>query len=81
MPPKSPNAPASSPAEGASESDVADRASWWRYVVTVTGNAAQKDIATAAGLKEGSVRHLVRKMVENGEVEKIGRGEYRLAAR
>ena len=38
-----------------------------------------KDIAAAGGLKEGSVRHLVRKMVEKGEIELDGRGAYRLS--
>jgi transcriptional regulator with XRE-family HTH domain len=30
-------------------------ATWWRYVVTVTGNAAQKDIATATGIDQSSI--------------------------
>jgi transcriptional regulator with XRE-family HTH domain len=34
--------------------DVA-QASWWRYVVTVTGSAAQKDIATATGIDQSSI--------------------------
>jgi transcriptional regulator with XRE-family HTH domain len=29
--------------------------SWWQYVVTVTGNAAQKDIATATGIDQSSI--------------------------
>ncbi len=28
---------------------------WWRYVVTVTGNAPQKDIATATGIDQSSI--------------------------
>jgi transcriptional regulator with XRE-family HTH domain len=28
---------------------------WWRYVVTVTGNAAQKEIATATGIDQSSI--------------------------
>jgi transcriptional regulator with XRE-family HTH domain len=31
------------------------QATWWRYVVTVTGNAAQKDIATATGIDQSSI--------------------------
>lgn len=30
-------------------------ASWWRYVVTVTGDAAQRDIATATGIDQSSI--------------------------
>ncbi|HEV7851343.1 MAG TPA: helix-turn-helix transcriptional regulator [Mycobacterium sp.] len=30
-------------------------APWWRYVVTVTGNAAQKDIAAATGIDQSSI--------------------------
>lgn len=28
---------------------------WWRYVVTVTGNAVQKDIATMTGIDQSSI--------------------------
>jgi transcriptional regulator with XRE-family HTH domain len=28
---------------------------WWRYVVTVAGNAAQKDIAAATGIDQSSI--------------------------
>lgn len=28
---------------------------WWRYVVTVTGNAVQKDIAAATGIDQSSI--------------------------
>jgi transcriptional regulator with XRE-family HTH domain len=28
---------------------------WWRYVVTVTGQAAQKDIAAATGIDQSSI--------------------------
>jgi transcriptional regulator with XRE-family HTH domain len=28
---------------------------WWRYVVTLTGNAAQKDIAAATGIDQSSI--------------------------
>jgi transcriptional regulator with XRE-family HTH domain len=31
------------------------QAAWWRYVVTVTGNAAQKDIAAATGIDQSSI--------------------------
>ena len=30
-------------------------ATWWRYVATVTGNAAQKDIASATGIDQSSI--------------------------
>jgi transcriptional regulator with XRE-family HTH domain len=30
-------------------------ATWWQYVVTVTGNAAQKDIAAATGIDQSSI--------------------------
>lgn len=29
--------------------------SWWRYVVTVTGGAAQKDIAASTGIDQSSI--------------------------
>ncbi|HET6732567.1 helix-turn-helix domain-containing protein [Mycobacterium sp.] len=29
--------------------------SWWQYVVTVTGNAAQKDIAATTGIDQSSI--------------------------
>lgn len=32
-----------------------DATPWWRYVVTVTGNAAQKDIAAATGIDQSSI--------------------------
>jgi transcriptional regulator with XRE-family HTH domain len=31
------------------------QATWWRYVLTVTGNAAQKDIAAATGIDQSSI--------------------------
>jgi transcriptional regulator with XRE-family HTH domain len=34
---------------------VSEEASWWRYVGTVTGNAAQKDIAAATGIDQSSI--------------------------
>jgi hypothetical protein len=37
-----------------------------------------KDIAAAASLKEVNVRKLLGKMVESGEIQKDGRGLYRL---
>jgi len=33
---------------------VAD-AAWWQYVVTVTGNATQKDIAATTGIDQSSI--------------------------
>ena len=31
------------------------QAAWWRYVVTVTGNVAQKEIADATGIDQSSI--------------------------
>jgi transcriptional regulator with XRE-family HTH domain len=31
------------------------QATWWPYVLTVTGNAAQKDIAAATGIDQSSI--------------------------
>jgi transcriptional regulator with XRE-family HTH domain len=31
------------------------QATWWQYVATVTGNAAQKDIAAATGIDQSSI--------------------------
>ncbi|MDT5067650.1 MAG: hypothetical protein QOK02_3805 [Mycobacterium sp.] len=35
--------------------DQMTEATWWRYVGTVTGNATQKDIATATGIDQSSI--------------------------
>lgn len=35
--------------------DRVAEATWWRYVATVTGNAAQKDIASATGIDQSSI--------------------------
>ncbi len=35
--------------------DRVAEATWWRYVATVTGNATQKDIATATGIDQSSI--------------------------
>lgn len=35
--------------------DPVAQATWWRYVVTVTGNATQKDIAAATGIDQSSI--------------------------
>jgi transcriptional regulator with XRE-family HTH domain len=35
--------------------DQGARVSWWQYVVTVTGDAAQKDIAAATGIDQSSI--------------------------
>src|SRR6202158_4080275 len=35
--------------------DRVTQATWWRYVLTVTGNAAQKDIAAATGIDQSSI--------------------------
>ena len=39
----------------AQEPARAVQASWWEYVGTVTGNAAQKDIAAATGIDQSSI--------------------------
>jgi transcriptional regulator with XRE-family HTH domain len=42
----------------AAELPYADRvtqATWWQYVVTVTGNAPQKDVAAATGIDQSSI--------------------------
>jgi transcriptional regulator with XRE-family HTH domain len=46
MPPESQDAP---------DPDLVDQTTWWPYVVTVTGNAAQKDIASATGIDQSSI--------------------------
>jgi len=35
--------------------DPVAEATWWRYVLTVTGNASQKDIAAATGIDQSSI--------------------------
>jgi transcriptional regulator with XRE-family HTH domain len=35
--------------------DPVAQATWWRYVLTVTGNATQKDIAAATGIDQSSI--------------------------
>jgi transcriptional regulator with XRE-family HTH domain len=35
--------------------DLVTQVSWWQYVVTVTGGAAQKDIAAATGIDQSSI--------------------------
>jgi transcriptional regulator with XRE-family HTH domain len=55
MPPKS-QKPLSSTSVGvAPEIDAAAPAAWWHYVATVTGIAAQKDIASATGIDQSSI--------------------------
>lgn len=51
MPPKSPKPV--SPAAGVTADPAI--ATWWRYVVTVTGNATQKDIAVTSGIDQSSI--------------------------
>jgi transcriptional regulator with XRE-family HTH domain len=38
-----------------------EQATWWRYVLTVTGNAAQKDIAAATGIDQSSISRWQRR--------------------
>jgi transcriptional regulator with XRE-family HTH domain len=42
-------------AAGMQYPDRVTQVTWWRYVMTVTGNAAQKDIATATGIDQSSI--------------------------
>jgi len=42
------------------------------------GEAGPKEIAVATSMREGNVRYLVHEMAKAGELEKIGRGLYRL---
>jgi hypothetical protein len=37
---------------------MAEDPAWWRYVVTVTGDASQKDIAAATGIDQSSISAL-----------------------
>ena len=37
------------------EDPAPTQAAWWQYVVTVTGNVAQKDIAAATGIDQSSI--------------------------
>jgi transcriptional regulator with XRE-family HTH domain len=43
------------PVRVAQDAVRAAQATWWRYVLTVTGNAAQKDIAAATGIDQSSI--------------------------
>jgi transcriptional regulator with XRE-family HTH domain len=42
-------------AEKVPYADRVTEVSWWRYVGTVTGNAAQKEIAVATGIDQSSI--------------------------
>ncbi len=58
MPPRSQNPSTSRPTDSASVAptpDVVTPATWWRYVGTVTGHTAQKDIAAATGIDQSSI--------------------------
>jgi transcriptional regulator with XRE-family HTH domain len=35
--------------------DLVTQATWWQYVATITGNAAQKEIAAATGIDQSSI--------------------------
>src|ERR1700730_18796722 len=52
--PKSQETPTAA-AVGMQYPDQVTQVTWWRYVMTVTGNAAQKDIATATGIDQSSI--------------------------
>jgi transcriptional regulator with XRE-family HTH domain len=39
----------------AEETETVSEMTWWRYVVTVTGEATQKDIASATGIDQSSI--------------------------
>jgi transcriptional regulator with XRE-family HTH domain len=53
--PKSPENPETDPIAVVPYPDRVPETTWWRYVVTVTGNAAQKDIAAATGIDQSSI--------------------------
>jgi transcriptional regulator with XRE-family HTH domain len=53
--PKSLEKPATHAAAAMQYPDRVAEATWWRYVMTVTGNAAQKDIAAATGIDQSSI--------------------------
>jgi hypothetical protein len=55
MPPKTPDPSSTRCAGAAPDPELAARATWWRYVVTVTGNAAQKDKASTTGVDQSSI--------------------------
>jgi transcriptional regulator with XRE-family HTH domain len=42
-------------AAGMQYPDGVTQVTWWQYVMTVTGNAAQKDIATASGIDQSNI--------------------------
>jgi transcriptional regulator with XRE-family HTH domain len=53
--PKSHDSPAPAVATVPTPPDPAVEVSWWSYVVTVTGDATQKDIASATGIDQSSI--------------------------
>jgi transcriptional regulator with XRE-family HTH domain len=53
--PKSLEKPTADDAAGVQYSGRVTQVTWWRYVMTVTGNAAQKDIAAATGIDQSSI--------------------------
>jgi transcriptional regulator with XRE-family HTH domain len=53
--PKSSETPTADAAVGMQYPDQVTQVTWWRYVMTVTGNAAQKAIATATGVDQSSI--------------------------
>jgi transcriptional regulator with XRE-family HTH domain len=52
--PKSQETPTAA-AVGVQYPDRVTQVTWWSYVMTVTGNAAQKDIAAATGIDQSSI--------------------------
>jgi transcriptional regulator with XRE-family HTH domain len=53
--PKTLENPSTHAAAGMPYPDRVAEVTWWRYVMTVTGNAAQKAIATATGIDQSSI--------------------------
>jgi transcriptional regulator with XRE-family HTH domain len=53
--PQSLKKPTADAAVGMQYADQVTQTTWWRYVMTVSGNAAQKDIATATGIDQSSI--------------------------
>jgi|KBSSwiStaDraftv2_1062776.scaffolds.fasta_scaffold254847_1 transcriptional regulator with XRE-family HTH domain len=55
MPPRQPKLPTAALERAVPDKGKTAQVTWWQYVVTVTGNAAQKEIAAAAGIDQSSI--------------------------
>jgi transcriptional regulator with XRE-family HTH domain len=54
-PPVDPDRSVQHSAPGTQDPDRVPRVSWWQYVVTISGNATQKDIARATDIDQSSI--------------------------